>query len=603
MIPEDVIARVRESTDLAELVREHVPSLKKTGRNFQARCPFHQERTPSFSVNPEMGVFKCFGCGVGGDAFKFVMLTEGLTYPEAIRKLAARVNITIEEAQTEVASAESRERQALYQLMEEAATFYHRHLMESAEAQPVRQYLVKRGLSPETLAQFKVGFAPASGHALRDAAQRKGWSVEVLEKGGLLRRKEGRDSTFDHFWNRIMFPIWDSQGRVIAFGGRAQGDALPKYINSPETPIYSKSRHLYGLFQGIPTLRKNRHAVILEGYMDVAVCHQFGFTMTAATLGTALTSEHLRLLRRYADTVTLLFDPDAAGSQATLRGGELLIADGFTVRVVTLPDGLDPDEILIRDGKEKLEQCLAEAVSFLEYSLNLSIKRHNAVTPEGKLAVAKDVLPLIQKVKDPLLQDEYLGRLADAVSVDRVALGRQLKTLKTRPDAIEKKTVVTPQTQSALHSVEEELFLLALLYPSAEVAETLSALPWRDERCRKAWEVVGTGIAEGTLHLAEAMAGLSEDLQSWLTPLAMEQRDYRDAQDMLSRFLDAWHRQEETLELGRLRQEIDAMLEGRTPMDRDKVAVFNDLSRRLKGSSKETPQEATLHGRNANNHH
>ncbi len=574
MIPDDVIARVRESTDLVELVREHVPALKKTGRNYQARCPFHQERTPSFSVNRDMGVFKCFGCGVGGDAFKFVMLTEGMTYPEAIRKLAARVNITIEEARPEQVTAESREREALYRLMEEA------------------------GVSAETLVAFQIGFAPASGTALRDAAQRKGWSSEVLEKAGLLRRKESSQTTYDHFWNRIIFPIWDSQGRIIAFGGRALGNAMPKYINSPETPIYSKSRHLYGLFQGIPTLRKSRQAVILEGYMDVAVCHQYGFTMTAATLGTALTSEHIRLLRRYADTVTLLFDPDAAGAQATLRGGELLVAEGFNVRVVTLPDELDPDEILVRDGKEKLESCLAASISFLDYSLSQALKRHTKTTPEGKLAIAKDVLPLIQKVRDPLLQDEYLGRLAEAVDVDRSALGRQLRVMKTRPER--EKTgdakAASFEKRSLLHSLEEEMLLLALLYPSAAVAEQLAAWPWQDERCGQAWRVLGTDVSNGTLHLADALSKLSEDFQDWLTPLAMEQRTYRDPLDMLQRFIESWKRHAETEELNRLGTEINSMLEGRIPMDGAKIEIFKDLSRRLKGSQKD--MEATIHGRN-----
>ncbi len=588
MIPEDVIARVRESTDLVELVREHVPALKKAGRNYQARCPFHQERTPSFSVNRDMGVFKCFGCGVGGDAFKFVMLTEGLTYPEAIRKLAARVNIPIEEERAENVTAEAKERQTLYQLMDEAARFYHRHLMESAEAKPVLKYLQDRGLSAESLEKFQIGFAPASGNALRDAAQRKGWSSELLEKAGLLRRKEGSQTTFDHFWNRIIFPIWDSQGHVIAFGGRAQGDAMPKYINSPETPIYSKSRHLYGLFQGLAILRKVREAVILEGYMDVAVCHQFGFGKAVATLGTALTSDHLRLLRRYADTVVLVFDPDAAGAMATLRGGEMLVADGFTVKVVTLPEELDADEVLTKYGAERLETCLANAVSFFDYSLALALKKTPAVAPEGKLAVAKDLLPLIQKVKDPLLQDEYLSRLADAIQVDRGALGKQLKTLKIRRDPGDAANAVKPaERPNALYTLEEEILLLALLYPSSGMADALTGFPWRDARCQQAWEVLGTQVSSGTLHIADAIGRLSQELQDWLTPLVMEQRSYRDPMDMLKRFVGDWQRQQEAGELDRLRDEINSMLEGRVPLDTQKVEYFKDLSRRLKGSSKQ----------------
>jgi DNA primase len=594
MIPEDVIARVRESTDLVELVREHVPSLKKAGRNFQARCPFHQERTPSFSVNRDMGVFKCFGCSVGGDAFKFVMLTEGLTYPEAIRKLAARVGITVPDDRPEQVTAESRERQTLYQLMEEAAQFYHRQLMESSEARGIREYLQKRGLSDESLKQFQIGFAPSSGHALRDAAQRKGWSSEVLEKGGLLRRRESGTGSFDNFWNRIMFPIWDSQGRIIAFGGRALGDAMPKYINSPETPIYSKSRHLYGLFQGIPTLRKSRHAVILEGYMDVAVCHQFGFTMTSATLGTALTPEHVRLLRRFAESITLLFDPDAAGAAATLRGGELLVAEGFNVRVVTLPDGLDPDEILIRDGRESLEKALATSVTFLDYSLSQALKKYSPTTPEGKLAVAKEVLPMIQKVQDPLLQDEYLTRLADAVQVDKGALGRQLKTLKTRPDRSEHGKTAPVETARTLLSLEEEMLLLALLYPSAEIASLLSGWPWLNERCHKAWGALGTQVAEGTLHVADLLPSLSDDLQTWLTPLVLEERTYRDPVESLRKFILSWKRDAEGREWLQLQGDINSMLEGRIPMDPSKIEIFKDLSRRLKGTPKD--MEASIHG-------
>ena len=253
MIPDDIIARVRESVNLAELVRESrmFRVFVRRGRNYQARCPFHEERTPSFSVNAEMGLFKCFGCGVGGDAFKFLMLSENLSYPEAIRKLAARTGIAIEEKQSEAVSAEGKERQKLYELLEDAARFYHRYLMESPEAAEARSYLEKRGVSAASLTAFSMGYAPASGHALRDAAARKGWSLEILEKAGLLRRKEDSGRVYDHLWNRIIFPIWDVQGRIIAFGGRAMGDAMPKYINSPETPIYSKSRHLYGLFQGV----------------------------------------------------------------------------------------------------------------------------------------------------------------------------------------------------------------------------------------------------------------------------------------------------------------------------------------------------------------
>lgn len=601
MIPEETIVRVRESINLVELVRESVPGLKKSGRNYQARCPFHQERTPSFHVNPEMGLFKCFGCGVGGDAFKFVMLTEGLNYPEAIRKLANRVGLSIEEAQAPALSAQARERETLYGLLENAARFYHRHLMESQEAKPARDYLERRGLIRDTFVRFQIGYAPTSGQALREAASRKGWSIDILEKGGLLRRKEDSERIFDHFWNRIMFPIWDAQGRIVAFGGRTLGEALPKYINSPETPIYSKSRHLYGLFQGLPTLRKRRQIVILEGYMDVLACHQHHFDYSAATLGTALTEDHVRLIRRYAEKVTLLFDPDAAGAKATLRGGELLLEEGFSIDVVHLPGGLDPDEILLREGKETFEACLKTAVPFLEYCLSEALKEHSIQHPEGKLAVAKAILPLIRKVRDPLLQDEYLKQLADALQVDKEVLGRQMKLLKTETrssssGAGASSAAPLPEKPSGLLSLEEEILLLALLHPSAEIYRSLAALSWQDPRCQQVWEGVGTSIQKGTFQLSEASSQLPEPVRDWLTALVFQQRAYPRPVDMLQEFLEAWRKQQDAAALVRLQPEINSMIEGRIPMDSQKVQVYNDLSRRLKGSKSTLSTEAPLHG-------
>jgi DNA primase len=589
MIPEEIIARVRESVDLVELVRETVPGLKKRGRNYQARCPFHQERTPSFHVNPEMGVFKCFGCGAGGDAFKFLMLTEGLSYPEAIRKIAARVGIAIPETvQQEALSEETKKREKLYALLEEAAGFYHRQLLESSEALEVRDYLKKRGLTAETITGFQIGFAPASGHALRDAAVRKGWTAEILESAGLLRRKEETGRIFDHFWNRVIFPIRDTQGRVVAFGGRARGDALPKYINSPETPVYSKSRHLYGLFQGLSSVRKKRNVVILEGYMDVAVCHQYGFDWTAATLGTALTEDHLRLLRKYADSVTLLFDPDTAGAAATLRGGEMLLESGMPVNVVTLPDGRDADEILIEKGAKGLEQFLNNSVSFIDYSISQSMAHYSPVSPEGKLSIAKEVLPLIRKIRDPLLQEEHLGRLADKINVEKGVLGRQmtLDAQKNRRNGVGKEKIVAEQPQFLL-SLEEEILLLALLYPSAPVYDRLKAFDWQNEQCRQVWDVAAPAVEKMHVNLSELLPQMDVAVSEWVTSLMPRMYEHARPEDALEHFLDAWQRQRDTAHLQSLRGDIDSMIEGRIPMDGTKVRIYNELSRKLKGSTVE----------------
>jgi len=600
MIPESTIARIRESINLAELVREHVPTLKKRGRNYTACCPFHQERTPSFSVNAEMGIFKCFGCGAGGDAFKFLMLIEGLTYPEAIKKIAVRVGVTIEEEKNEAVTAEAKERQVLYGLLEDAASFYHRTLMESKEAAQARAYLAKRGLSEASLVKFAIGFSPASGVALRDAAAKKGWSVELLEKAGLVRRKDG-GRVHDAFWNRIMFPIWDVQGRIVAFGGRAMGDAMPKYINSSETPVYSKSRHLYGLFQGLATLRKERHIVILEGYMDVVTCHQFGLDLTAATLGTALTDDHVRILRRYADKVTLLFDPDAAGANASLRGGELLIADGFSVDVVTLPGNLDVDELLVQSGRAVVDNFLLNAVPFMDYLIAQTQKRHPGMAPETKLTIAREVLPVIHKIKDPLLQDEYLGRLANALRVEKAILGQQMKRLRlTSEDRASAGQAVLPKkpTPTTLLSIEEEILLLLLNHPSEEAERVAQTVAWLDKRCAETWKKIRTKLASGTLHVSEVLPLLSEETQEWLTPLAMQERAYAHPLALLEDLVGAWQRQAQAQEWQGLKGQIDSMIEGRIPLDPQKVKQYNDLSKRLKGSKPELNnlREAPFHG-------
>jgi DNA primase len=602
MIPEETITRIRESVDLVELVREQVPGLKRAGRNWRARCPFHQERTPSFNVNPEMGVYKCFGCGEGGDAFRFLMKTEGLTYPEAIHKLGQRIGITIQEDQNAPSSEESRERDQLYQVMEDAARFYQRTLLESPEAEEARKYLAKRGLDKQSLETFLIGFAPTSGFALRDAAMKKGMDSKLLEKAGLVRRKEGSTRTLDNFWGRILFPIWDTQGRIIAFGGRAMGDAMPKYINSPDTPLYEKSRHLYGLFQGLATVRKGRRLVILEGYMDVVVCHQFGFDLSAATLGTALTDAHVRLLRRYVDRVTLLFDPDAAGAAATVRGGELLMTAGITVDVVTLPDGKDPDELLVEQGAPALQAYLDKPVPYMDYRLAAALLKAPGGAPEAKLTIARELLPVIQSMPDPLLQDEHLTRLANALRVDKNALTQQMKAAKRtgRPFATGSGLQVqepSPEKIAPAPRIEEEMLLTALLYPSEAAAQMLVTMEWTDARCRQVWTEIQPIVTNGQKPGPGMLTGLDPSTRSWFEGLAMQERDYGEPLSVLRDFMESARRQQQTLDWQQLKLEIDSMIEGRIPSDAQKIQRYNELSRHLKGSKPSlNAQEAPFHG-------
>ncbi len=307
-ISPETIDQIRLASDITEIVREYVPTMKKAGRNWKGLCPFHHEKTPSFMVSPEKGIFHCFGCHAGGDVYKFVMLIDGLSWVEAVKKLAQRAGITIKETREE--TIKRSEKQKLYDILEQASLFYNRCLTELAEASAARNYLKERGITEETIEKFRIGFAP-QGHLLA-AAEKKGTTFEQMSLAGLFIKTE-RGKKFEYMGGRIVFPIFDTQGRIVAFGGRTLKDEQPKYLNTPETTIYSKSAHLYGLHQALPSLRTQKKAVILEGYMDVVVTHQGGVPFTVATLGTALTPQHTHLLNRYAENIVLLFDSDNAG--------------------------------------------------------------------------------------------------------------------------------------------------------------------------------------------------------------------------------------------------------------------------------------------------
>jgi DNA primase len=342
LIPEETLESIRSRVDIVELVRDFVPQLQRAGRNFKARCPFHQERTPSFVVTPERQSFHCFGCGAGGDVFSFLMKMESLSFTEAAEKLAARAGVEIVRKEEPLGPADA-EKLKIKELLETAAAFYHQTLLKSAVAEPARRYLASRKVSPETIAKFRLGYAPKSGDvAVR--AQRKGFSRELVVRAGLA--SERASGLRDYFFDRVLYPIQDAKGSCVGFGARALGEAMPKYLNSPESPVFSKGRVLYGLFQGLADVRKVRRIVLMEGYMDVMAAHQFGLTIACAPLGTALTLDQVALLKRYAGEAVVVFDADRAGQSAALRSAELLLASGLGVRIASVPEGKDPDEFL-----------------------------------------------------------------------------------------------------------------------------------------------------------------------------------------------------------------------------------------------------------------
>ncbi len=410
---------IRSRLDIVELVGECV-QLSRAGRNMKGRCPFHQERTPSFIVSPERQTFHCFGCGEGGDVFSFVMKTENLTFVESAEKLAERVGIQVEPAKE--LDPLDRARLRMKEALEFAAAHYHATLMKDPGAESARKYVASRHLNKEAVAEFSLGYAPRQGN-LVPAAKTKGFEDEILLKAGLAaKRADG--SLRDYFFDRLMFPIRDAKGATIGFGGRTLGDGEPKYLNSPESPVFSKGRILYGLFEGAGAVRKSRRAHFMEGYMDVIAAHQHGLKSACAPLGTALTGEQAMLIKRYADSAIIVFDADNAGQNAAVRGAEIALAAGLAVRVATVPEGKDPDELLHAKGLPALIAALDAALDLVAFKTELLAKRTGELTPEAKSAIAKDVMSTIVQCPDEVLKDEWVRRLALRLGINEESLRR-----------------------------------------------------------------------------------------------------------------------------------------------------------------------------------
>lgn len=421
------IELVRTSTDIVGLVSQYVP-LKPAGKSFKGLCPFHNEKTPSFHVNPERQIFHCFGCHEGGDAFKFVMLYEKLSFVEAVEQLASRAGLRVPRRSHDKPGAEE-ERGSLMRLHDEAARFFQNRLMESdsTEAERARAYLKTRGFSEETVREHGLGLAPDAWTSLLEHLTRRGAPPQLVEKAGLAVRRKSGSGGYDRFRNRLMIPIRSESGRVIAFGGRILGDGEPKYLNSSESPIYNKSRVLYGFHRAKEFIRKEGLAVLMEGYMDCLQAYQGGVGEAVACCGTSLTASHARLLRRYTERVIVSFDPDPAGRRAARRSIDLLLEEGFEVRVLVLPGGEDPDTYVRNHGGEAYRSLLRQAPPFVEFLIQEASERYDVDTPRGKASLLNDILPVIAKVPNRVERVGYVGPLAETAGISDRAILEELR--------------------------------------------------------------------------------------------------------------------------------------------------------------------------------
>jgi len=430
--------RVKQQADIVRVIGEYV-RLKKTGQNFTGLCPFHQEKTPSFAVHPVRQIYHCFGCGAGGDVFKFVMEMEKSPFPEAVRTVAEKCGIPVPKPRERSPEErrENQQRSALVEMHREAAAFFARCLHDSPEGKVAMGYLEDRGLDREAMKRFGLGFAPSSGDAVLRFLKVK-YPEKLLDVSGLISRDEG-GRAYDRFRRRIMFPISNESGKVIAFGGRAMGDDMPKYMNSPETAIYSKSNVLYHVDRAKEALRQNDFAILVEGYMDAIAVARAGISNVVASCGTSLAEPQIKLLGRFTRRVVVNYDPDTAGQVAAERSLTLLLEKEFDVRVLALPGGADPDKFLKEQGAEAYRKLLVQAPPYLDYLIGRA-RQMDRSTAAGKVAALNFLMPYVQKLPNRLLRSEWATRIASELRVDEPVLRESLRIA-----AAERRSEVKPK--------------------------------------------------------------------------------------------------------------------------------------------------------------
>jgi DNA primase len=471
--PQTFLDDLKRQADIVRVVQDYV-SLKKKGANWMACCPFHQEKSPSFSVNPSKEMFYCFGCRKGGSVFTFVMELEHVTFPEAVKIVAEKSGVPMPQM-VEDDKFESRRKDAdeIVQLNAWALEWWEQQYVEGA-ARGAREYVESRGITEETRRTFRLGFAPDSWDALSSHLKSKGASASQIERSGLVVKKDA-GGFYDRFRGRVIFPVLDAQGRAVAFGARVlPGGGEPKYLNSPETAAYTKGRHLYGLHQNREEIRRKKFVILVEGYLDVIVPYQFGVKNCVASLGTSLTNEQARLMSRFARRVVVNYDGDRAGVAAAKRAIEVLLPEDFEVKVLVLPDGADPDEFLRARGADEYNERRGASLPHIQFVLDQAVSGRNLRKPADKAAAVEESLPFVRAVKNRIQRREYFDMTMDALRVEEPTLRRELWRAVAAPpgananaDAVEVQQKIARAEAVPLTVAEQRL--LELLAHDAEL--------------------------------------------------------------------------------------------------------------------------------------
>ncbi len=431
MYPRELIEEIRLQNDIVDVISGYVP-LKQKGNSYFGLCPFHHEKTPSFSVNSEKQFYYCFGCGAAGNVYGFLMQMEHCNFVEAVQKLADRANISLPEPELSPKAQEMEQlKQRLFDIHKIAGRFYYEVLHED-KGQEALHYLEKREIQPKIQRKFGLGYAPEGRKVLYEHLLEQGFTVQEMLKSGLvMENKDGR-GYHDRFYNRLMFPIFDVQARVIGFGGRILGKGEPKYLNSPETILFNKSRNLYGLHLARKT--RNKELILVEGYMDMISIYQAGFHYVAASLGTAFNQDHAAVLKKYMESVILLYDSDEAGTMAALRAIPILVKNGLGVRVLQVPNGKDPDEFIRHNGAQEFSKLLVNAVHYISFEIKCLQKNYNLDNPQHKVAFTTEAAKILSRLDSDIERDVYLGQVAHMTNIEESAIRSEIEKMRMQQE-------------------------------------------------------------------------------------------------------------------------------------------------------------------------
>ena len=593
-IPGYIIDKIRQSSNIIEVISEYI-NLKKMGRNFKSLCPFHQEKTPSFIVSPDKQIYHCFGCGEGGNVFNFVMKMENISFSEAALKLAKRANIKVPKNifSKEYNGKYNKEKERIFKINMFAADFYHNYLLSSSEASFARRYLEQRGITKDIIELFKIGYVGKSGYCLSPIAIKNGFLKQDLIKANLVK-----SNNKELFTNRIIFPIFDIRNRVIAFGARLidEKEGLPKYINSPESVVFSKGRNLYGFNITKESIKENPYLIIVEGYFDLITCVQYGFRNCVATLGTALTAEQANLILRYTKNVVIVYDGDPAGFKAALRGWEVLIEQGLQVKVVILPKGYDPDKYLRTQNKEGFSSLISSASPLIDFWIKISQQHLDLKINENKIKVIEELIPIISKIKDPFIKETELKKLSYYLEIKEDHLYWRLQQEKRIRKPVSSPGLQQRISSSGIINLQEKI-IQSMLKDTSKIKKIKSQISVEDFPDKNYRQIISLiySLTEAQNEIdpnviMDRLNNNNEDsnfgVNQIMSKLIMEiEEDKVYFEDRtIDKMIFSLKRFNDEQKYKQLEKEINLSLQRNLPISSEKIRLYHQLSKQLKGS-------------------